>query len=408
MRFAYALAALMIACSSSSLPLGPDDPARPEGLVVHEWGTFTSVAGSDGALLAGLHHEEEKLPAFVYGRNVMAGPGNGCPEMKCVEVTPAGVTQKLETPVLYFYGREAQALGVRVDFPTGVLSEWFPQVATFGPPLSQVEGQTPRAGFMRWEVELAPAVSEDRFPAVDPLDVWAPSRRVAATPLRIGDEHERFIFYRGLGAFTLPLAVEAEADGQVRVENHSDDGTPALFVLRVHEVGGRLGGKIQPLGRLAGRGSLRFPPPVEGKEHDLDVYVADAQRQIAAALVETGLYPDEAQAMVETWSRSYFQTPGLRLLYVVPRGWTDALLPLEVTPAPARLVRTLVGRVEVLDRAEEAALAARLAAAAQAARPPGPVIEELGRFAEPKIRRVKALAGDEAVRRYCDQLLATM
>ena len=35
--------------------------ASRDGFVVHEWGTLTSVIGSDGSLLPGLHHEEEDL-----------------------------------------------------------------------------------------------------------------------------------------------------------------------------------------------------------------------------------------------------------------------------------------------------------------------------------------------------------
>jgi len=33
---------------------------------LHEWGTFTTVSGSDGSFLTGLHVEEEELPSFVY------------------------------------------------------------------------------------------------------------------------------------------------------------------------------------------------------------------------------------------------------------------------------------------------------------------------------------------------------
>ena len=33
---------------------------------LHEWGTFTTVAGSDGVLLTGLQREEEELPGFVH------------------------------------------------------------------------------------------------------------------------------------------------------------------------------------------------------------------------------------------------------------------------------------------------------------------------------------------------------
>jgi hypothetical protein len=58
--------------------------------------------------------------------------------------------------------------------------------------------------------------------------------------------------------------------------------------------------------------------------------------------------------MVETWWKSYFQAPGLRVFWVLPRETTDRLLPLEVTPAPQEIVRVLVGRSEVLRPRQEA------------------------------------------------------
>ena len=38
---------------------------------LHEWGTFTSVSGSDGGLLPGLQAEEEPLPMFVHSHEGM-------------------------------------------------------------------------------------------------------------------------------------------------------------------------------------------------------------------------------------------------------------------------------------------------------------------------------------------------
>ena len=87
-------------------------------------------------------------------------------------------------------------------------------------------------------------------------------------------------------------------------------------------------------------------------------YLAQARAAVATALVQGGLFPDEAQALVNTWNHSYFQTIGLRLLWVLPQAWTDALLPLTVTPKPAATVRVLVGRREVLTPEAEQALSA--------------------------------------------------
>ena len=79
--------------------------------VAHEWGTFTALQGSNGKNLIGMHHEEEALPAFVHARDSksvirasedVAG-SRRCQNPKCIEFPPNGVTQKLETPVIYFY-----------------------------------------------------------------------------------------------------------------------------------------------------------------------------------------------------------------------------------------------------------------------------------------------------------------
>ncbi len=52
--------------------------------------------------------------------------------------------------------------------------------------------------------------------------------------------------------------------------------------------------------------------------------------------------------MVRTWWKSYFETAGLRGFWVVPEGFTNQVLPMEVTPAPKESVRVIVGRSEVL------------------------------------------------------------
>jgi hypothetical protein len=242
---------------------------------------------------------------------------------------------------------------------------------------------------------MMPEMTNADFPAVAPDDIWAPSRRVASIPVAVGGERERFIFYRGLGAFELPLQMTVDATDRISVNNLSTDASPALFLLRVHPGGGA----IIELGALPGRGVMpNIPSPIGGKEHNLDVYVAEAQDKIAAALVRTGLYADEARAMVDTWSKSYFKTEGLRILYVVPRAWTDKLLPLSVQPAPAAMVRTLVGRVELLAPSEEQALLARVSDASARSLPAAEVISSLGRLAEPKLRRALELATEPAVR----------
>ncbi len=402
MRTIITLASLCLAlsaCKSSTV----DTNTGPQGLVVHEWGTFTSMSDSTGAPLAGLHHEDEPLPDFVYRRS-----RESVRRHKGTEALPVGVNQKLETPVVYFYSPTAQTVDLEVGFPKGLISEWFPNATDFAPALDPSAATlVPANGSMKWRADLIPGMGTTSFPGVSPQDIWAPSRQVASTPLRTygenGPEDEQFIFYRGVGEFRLPFEIVANADGTLDVINGSEDDSPAVFLLRVHEGGGA----IVSLGSLPRQSALRsIAPPANGKERDLDQYVADAKSQIRGALIASGLYADEAQAMVDTWSRSYFQSFGLRVLYVVPRQWTDALLPMKLSPAPSQLVRTLVGRVEVLTRAEESQLQTTVAQAFATGRSYDALLSDLGRFAEPKLRRAAAMSGDAALKTYIDGAIA--
>jgi hypothetical protein len=383
----------------------PDGPPPSSDLAVHEWGTFTSVNSSTGTLMEGLHHEEETLPPFVYGRAQLAGMLEGLGQ-KDLEVLLSGVTQKLETPVIYFYGAPGTSVRVRVDFPQGIVSQWYPKASSFGPGIGLASRVA--TGFMEWRADLLPATDAllpAAFPPVPADDIWAPSRKVASLPVAVDGEREQFIFYRGVGAFELPFAVEVDGTGLINVRNKSTDASPAVFLLRVHAGGGA----IINLGPLPGGGAITgVPMPMGGKEHDLDVYVADAQRRIASALEATGLYADESRAMVDTWSKSYFRSYGLRILYVVPRAWTDSLLPLTVEPRPASLVRTLVGRVEVLTPSEERELMAMAVADAARGAPYAEAIGKLGRLAEPKLRRVLQLAdpADTVLRTWLQRAIA--
>lgn len=52
--------------------------------------------------------------------------------------------------------------------------------------------------------------------------------------------------------------------------------------------------------------------------------------------------------MLQTWWKSYFERPGLRVFWLVPGAFTEKILPLSVEPPPGRMARVLVGRAEIL------------------------------------------------------------
>ncbi len=380
------------------------------GLVAHEWGTFTSVQSALGETMDGMAHEDEPLPTFVYGRaDYAVGACDGC--AKQLEYLPTGVKQKLETPVIYFYGNVGD-VSVHVDFPKGVISQWFPQAASFAPAVDPKKTGTPLGGAMGWAAKLDPALGDKDFPLIDPTNIWAPSRKVPSVPVRVmgsTSQAERFIFYRGVGAFDTDLHVVSTGQDVISIKNGSPDNIAGALLLRVHKPDGvTLMGKAVPLGPLAANATLKdIVLPFEGKELVAD-YVNTAVKQLKAMLVTSGLSDAEAQAMVDTWDRSYFKIEGVRILYIVPRTWTDALLPITITPAPQSLVRTLVGRVEVLTLAEEQNIVNLVKAYAGGTKTSADVLTALGRFAEPKLRRgAQLVAGDTTLTTKCAELVTT-
>src|SRR6266498_205522 len=95
---------------------------RSENLVVHEWGTFTSIAGKDGVALEWRPlNGSTDLPKFVH--TIQEGAGG----LRNLGKGDLNATVRMETPVLYFYSANEMNVDVRVDFPKGRITEWYPQ-----------------------------------------------------------------------------------------------------------------------------------------------------------------------------------------------------------------------------------------------------------------------------------------
>ena len=97
--------------------------AADSGYVAHEWGTFTSVQGADGVQMAWNPLSISELPNFVYDRNRRPGAKSG-PKI-LVAKTGFVCTQRMETPVIYFYSAQPRTIDVDVRFPSGTITEWF-------------------------------------------------------------------------------------------------------------------------------------------------------------------------------------------------------------------------------------------------------------------------------------------
>jgi len=173
------------------------------------------------------------------------------------------------------------------------------------------------------------------------------ARATDSAPLAAGDQHEKFLFYRGVGRFPVPLTARVSDDGRVALEKAGSDTIPLalLFENRGGRMGYRLGGAVEK--------TLTLDAPI------LDGSFAQLRHELESALVAQGLFPKEAQAMLETWRDSWFEE-GSRLIYIVPAHAVDTILPLEIEPATSQTTRVFVGRIELLTAETRRAVASAI------------------------------------------------
>jgi len=346
--------------SSPVATSGPSGPTDPQGLVAHEWGTFTSVAGDDGAAVEWV-------------------PPQGPRELPCfVDRLPSGIkgwmpaTVRMETPVIYFYSPEEKTVDVRVRFKRGIISEWYPSAAVM-PRSIQPHSLQSRTleGTIAWnQVKIAPRAAEE-YPVESRENHYYAARKTDASPISVGDQREKFLFYRGIGNFPLPLGARLAADGRVVVTAEGGNTLQGLFLFE--NANGAAGHRAI----ASAKGSVTIDRPKLGGS-------ANAIRAaLASALVAHGLYAKEAAAMVETWRDSWFEE-GLRLFYIVPRATIDETLPLDITPAPTSIARVFVGRIELITPAMVAAVKD-----AVIERRAAPIVKH-GRFLKPILARALA------------------
>lgn len=360
----------------------------PKGLTIHEWGTLTSAQSSTGTWLAGVQHQEEALPAFVHQRDL--GPqGSGAAE------TFAGVaTTQVQTPVLFAQAETAGDLEVRLQAPTGLFTSVWPQAAVALP----AEVSALAGGELRLQLHVDPNASA---PTTTAAGLWTPLRAVPAAGVSAGADRETFVFWRALSSWTPPVRVLATNDGTtsttVTFHNDGDVEIPAAFWVHVHAGGGLLKvlGAVPPKGSQVGT--------TTPKESNPDLFSAQATSQVSATLVQAGLNEAEASALIASWGENYFKTPGLRILWLVPKAWVDQALPITVTPTPLQHSRVYVGRLEALTPALDAETIAVVQGAGASANES--VLAPLGHFAEARLRAVRdqLAAADQAT---CDALIA--
>jgi hypothetical protein len=350
--------------------IADEQQAAPD-LTVHEWGTFTAIAGTDGRAIEWLPLGLPRFPAstdlpkfveHISDVNFKLGLRG---------------TIRMETPVLYFYSPRDLTVSTRVAFSKGLITEWYPHADRVQPggvlrdaSLSQLQTD----GSIAWNnVVVSPNLAGE-FPREAEPNRYYAARETSSSLLRVQtstrEQQEKFLFYRGVSASPLPLSAKLTSAGKLVVKSLSGDeiSNAILFERRGEQVGYCL------TGALTDETTMNAPL--------LNGSVDSLYGDVEEILVGQGLYRDEAHAMVETWKDSWFEE-GSRLIYIVPRGFIDKVLPLTVDPAPGQIVRVFVGRLEIVTPATAIAVKTAIAHNDEE------TLNKYGRFLEPILQAVK-------------------
>jgi hypothetical protein len=360
----------LLGCSLVGWLIAAEQQTAPD-LTVHEWGTFTAIAGEDGRAIEWLplglpqFPASTDLPKFVEhisDVNFKLGLRG---------------TIRMETPVLYFYSPRDLNVSTRVAFSKGVITEWYPHADRVQPggvlrdaSLSGLQTD----GSIAWNNVAVSPHPDGEFPREGESNRYYAARETSSSLLRVhttaGEQQEKFLFYRGVSASPLSLSARLTSAGELVVKSLSGDEIPnaILFERRGEQVGYRL------------TGALTDETPLDAPV--LNGSVDSLYGDLEEILVGQGLYRDEAHAMVETWKDSWFEE-GSRLIYIVPRAFIDKVLPLTIDPTPGQIVRVFVGRLEIVTPATARAVKTAIA------RNDEETLNKYGRFLEPILQTVK-------------------
>jgi hypothetical protein len=342
-------------------------------LIVHEWGTITTHHLPDGTPEGRLNRitEAEVLPSFVHRYEPPSTRDMPSQSLLKSPLLPGrpDITMRLETPVLYFHvppGTSVHPFDVAVRFRGGALNEFYPN----GEPSVDLDVERINAKMqsgMQWNGQVLDdyVVSRLVWSGVTLRDtvpltrtttkVWLAPRQVRSSGVVTPSaESERYLFYRGVAHLDALVQTELLA-GEVRLRaprrlqwmRTSTMRIPQLWLVEVRPNGTVAYRKHEQILINKSTPSENLARLATFSDRDYGRDRLDSLRaSIKQSLLAAGLYDDEAHAMLETWKSSYFETPGLRLFYIVPAEWLDYFLPLEIS-APHELKRVLVGRIDL-------------------------------------------------------------
>jgi hypothetical protein len=369
MRMQIMFGALTIAVVGPALAQAP--------LVVHEWGTITTIHDAAGKPQGRLNRiaTSEVLPDFVYRyepESTRKNPNRSAGKSPLVPGRP-DVTMRLETPVIYFYppvGETIEPFDVIVKFHDGVLNEYYPNSEpNVWVDMERVVAKQRAGKVIPWNGDVLKnyvvsqlkwkglTLSDSGTPPPTTSPIWLAPRAVRASSVVTPEgESERYLFYRGVAHLDAlfqtrlePTHLELDAPAHFEWLKADSVNIAHVWLADIHSDGKAAFREQADVELRADSVSVEVARLLRFAPGDFTVARAAALREsMRRQLIARGLFDDEAAAMLQTWKASYFQKPGLRIFYIVPSAWLDYFLPLQVsTPREVELTRVIVGRIDL-------------------------------------------------------------
>lgn len=322
-----------------------DAAARGKGLLMHEWGALDYSQGMESATIDSHREETGDLPEFVQVWSQLAKKAVRPNEM------PQGII--VRKPIVYFYTDKKQLVNFSVACPHGMFTQWYPKAWRVNPdPASADPATTPDAisgstgllVFKNFDLVPGPAPA---LPAVPESAWWWPiCRDTDSTPINVDGVMEKFLFYRGRIA-DVPAVVRIDGGAQFKYTLINTKRAEAVqHILMVHVAGGKGTAKYIPLLAADQKMDVDLPMPADAKP--VADFAIEMRQKLAEDLEESGLFPKEAAGMTRIWQKDWFETEGVRVIYLNPPLATSSLMPVKIDPAPVESVRAYLIAVECL------------------------------------------------------------
>jgi len=371
-RFATLVAYLLFSCASSAEPV-----------VIHQAGTFT-VLQDDLGSIGGINTDEQvRVPFADQAPHVgMRRLGDLAPRFLRHAPSPAPTaTMRLERSVLHVHlppGETAATFGVSVTFRQGLLTRFHPAADVWVNGQLQPPGGSDYPLFPPWPTDktvsslIWSTVIAGGVRDVGALTSTVPAEQapllIDAALLTVGEQRQHALSYRGLGHLDAPLRAQhlypREYGLWVTIsESAAKDMTmttvPELWLVDVRDDGTAAVHRMNETAADSASGVMFLDDQFAEAEYSTTA-LQKLWQELNAALIKDGLFADEALDVLHARNTAHLTSPGRRLLFLAPQAWTAAHLPLTISRA-ARIVRSMIGCIELVTDAQQAALA-RIAA----------------------------------------------